>query len=263
MGFVEDDGTGGGKDAGIGCVTGLQLDVEVGEKEVVVDDDDFGLERLASHAGDEAVFPIRAGLAETGVGAGVELVPEQGVFGDAGEFGAVAGGGRGLPCGDVVELLDFFQARQHGGVAQGVEFGLAEIVGAPFHVADIERTVLIAEHGLKKGNVLEVELLLQVLGAGGDDDTLATLAGEAECGQQVGEGFAGAGTSFDDEVPLVFECAFDGGCHFILAAAVFEGERGLGEDAAGREEIVQGGEPETRSARDGGCGGHLISIVEG
>ncbi len=71
VGFVEDDGGGFGEDAGVGCSGGLLLDGEVGEEEVVVDDDDVGLEGLATHGGDEAGLPVGAGLAEAGFGAGV------------------------------------------------------------------------------------------------------------------------------------------------------------------------------------------------
>ena len=71
VGLVEDDGGGFGEDAGVGGVGGLLLDGEVGEEEVVVDDDDVGLERFAAHGGDEAVLPVGAGLAEAGFGAGV------------------------------------------------------------------------------------------------------------------------------------------------------------------------------------------------
>ncbi len=60
-----------------GASGGLLLDVEVGEEEVVVDDDEVGFERLAPHLGDEAGLPVRAGLAEAGLGAGVELGPER------------------------------------------------------------------------------------------------------------------------------------------------------------------------------------------
>ena len=49
MGLVEDDDGGFGEDAGVGCAGGLLLDGEVGEEEVVVDDDDVGLEGLAAH----------------------------------------------------------------------------------------------------------------------------------------------------------------------------------------------------------------------
>ena len=75
------------------------------------------------------------------------------------------------------------------------------------------------------------------------------LAGEAEGGQKVGEGLAGAGAGFDDEVTLFLEGGFDGAGHLVLAAAVLEGEGGAGEDAAGREEVVEG----RQILRRGGC----------
>ena len=71
MGLVEDDGGGFGEDAGVGRVGGLLLDGEVGEEEMVVDDDDVGLKGFAAHLGDEAALPVGAGLAEAGFGAGV------------------------------------------------------------------------------------------------------------------------------------------------------------------------------------------------
>ena len=71
---------------------------------------------------------------------------------------------------------------------------------------------------------------------------LLALAGEAQGGQKIGEGLAGAGAGFDDEVALVFEGFFDGAGHLVLAVAVLEGERGAGEDAAGGEEVVEGGD---------------------
>ena len=78
VGLVEDDGGGFGEDAGVGGAGGLLLDGEVGEEEVVVDDDDVGLEGLAAHRGDEAGLPVGAGLAEADFAAGVELGPERG-----------------------------------------------------------------------------------------------------------------------------------------------------------------------------------------
>ena len=110
VGLVEDDGGGLGQDAGVGCAGGLELDVEVGEEEVVIDDDEVGLLRFAAHLRDEAVFPVGAGGAETGFGAGVELGPKLRRFGQVVEFGAVAVEGGLFPGGDVVELLDFVEA---------------------------------------------------------------------------------------------------------------------------------------------------------
>ena len=44
-------------------------------------------------------------------------------------------------------------------------------------------------------------------------------------GQQVGESFAGAGAGFDDEVAALGEGMLDGFGHFVLAGAVFVGQR--------------------------------------
>jgi hypothetical protein len=82
--LVEDHGGSLGQDAGIGRAPGLLLDGEVGEEEVVVDDDEVGLEGLAAHLGDEAAAVIGAGLAEAGIAAGVELVPQRARLGHAG-----------------------------------------------------------------------------------------------------------------------------------------------------------------------------------
>ena len=202
VGLVEDDGGGFGQDAGIGRAGGLALDGEIGEEEVVVDDDDVGLEGAAAHLGDEAAAVVGAGGAEAGVGAGVELVPKRAGFGHAGQFRAVAGFGDLFPLGDLAVLVDLFQARQNRLVAQGEELAAAEVVGAAFHVADAQ----LAEEGFEEGNVAEVELILQGLGAGGDDDALAGAQG----GQQIGEGFAGAGAGFDDEMAALGEGLLDG-----------------------------------------------------
>jgi hypothetical protein len=210
--------------------------MEVGEEEVVVDDDDVGFERLAAHGGDEAALPVGAGLAEAGFGAGVELMPERGVFGEASISARSPVSVVFSHCGDGVELRDLFEAGEERVVAQGVELVLAEVVAAALHVADVER----AEEGFEEGDVLEEELLLEVFGAGGDDDALLALAGEAEGGQEVGEGLAGAGAGFDDEVALVGEGLLDGAWPSRTGRlAVLEGEGGVGEDAAGGEEVVE------------------------
>src|SRR3978361_1788491 len=100
VGFVEDDEGGFGEDAGVWSSACLLLDGEVGEEEVVIDDDEVGLERLAAHGGDEAGLEVGAGLAEAGLGAGVELGPEEGGLGEGVDLGAVAGEGGFLPGGD-------------------------------------------------------------------------------------------------------------------------------------------------------------------
>jgi len=112
--LVEDDGPGGGQNACIGRRAGLQLDRHVGEEEVVVDDDDLGLQRFAAHGGDEAVLPVGAGLAEAGLAARVQPGPERGVLRQRVDLRAVAGCGGLLPGGDGVELADLVEPVSSG-----------------------------------------------------------------------------------------------------------------------------------------------------
>ena len=110
----------------------------------------------------------------------------------------------------------------------------AEVVGAALHVADAQ----LAKQRFEERNVAEEELVLQGLGAGGDDDALAGAQG----GQQVGQGLAGAGAGLDDQVAALGEGALDGLGHFELAGAVLVGQRRARQNAAGREELVEGGQ---------------------
>ena len=62
------------------------------------------------------------------------------------------------------------------------------------------------------------------------------------------------------------EGGFDGSGHLVLAAAVFEGEGGLGEDASGGEEIVKRGQAIRDGLggagdRDGERGGHRDGLA--
>ena len=59
--LVEDHRRGLGQNARVGRAGGLLLDGEVGEEEMVVDDDDVRFQRLAPHLGDEAAAVIGTG----------------------------------------------------------------------------------------------------------------------------------------------------------------------------------------------------------
>ncbi len=231
--LVEDDGGGFGQNSGVGGAAGGQTNGGVGEEQVVIDDDEVGLEGAAAHLGDEAAAIVGAGRAKAGIGAGVELVPESGGFGQGGELGAVAGFGDPFPFGNLAILFDFVEARENGLVAEGEELAAAKIVGATFHVADAELT----QESFEEGDIAEEELVLEGLGSGGNDDAPAG----AERGQEVCESLAGPCASFDDEMAALREGALDSLGHFVLAGAILERQRRAGEDAAGREEFVEGG----------------------
>src|SRR4029077_18553183 len=78
--LVKNDGPSFGQDSSIGGILGLLLDRKISEKQVMVDDDDVTLHRLAVHFGDEAAVPGAAFLSQAGVGACVNLVPESAGF---------------------------------------------------------------------------------------------------------------------------------------------------------------------------------------
>ena len=88
--FVENHGADFRQDSGIGRIFGQLLDGEVGEKQMMVDDDDVALHRPSMHLGDEAFVPGAALLSQAGVGTGVELVPESAGFRKRCQFGLVS-----------------------------------------------------------------------------------------------------------------------------------------------------------------------------
>ena len=130
--------------------------------------------------------------ADAAIGARVQLGPQMAVLGQLGQLGAVAGLGRLLPIADDAEVVDLLQPVQHRLVGEVVELLAAQIIAAALHVADAQLAQVLPQ----EGNVLEEELLLQGLGAGGDDDALAG----ANDRQQVRQRLAGAGAGLDDQV---------------------------------------------------------------
>ncbi len=143
---------------------------KIGEKQMMIDDDDIALHRPLMHQRNEAALVIRALLAGAEIGARIHLGPRRAGFGQRFDFGPVAEFGGLFPFADGLEIRHFLQTGEHWLLIHVVDFLAAGVVGAAFHVADFEwpRKVLLQER-----NVLEKELLLQVLGAGGDYDALA------------------------------------------------------------------------------------------
>ena len=79
-----------------------------------------------------------------------------------------------------------------------IESMQAQVIRAALHARRGERH---AERVAQRGDVLEVDLFLQVLRAGGDQHALAAENG----GNQVGERLAGAGARFREQDAAVFE----------------------------------------------------------
>ena len=157
---------------------------------------DVGLERLAPHLGDEAAAVVWTSLPRQASVRASSLCQRALDSGRPDELGAVAGFGVLSPTRQSGWYWSISSRPERiGWLRRAYELVAAEIVGAALHVADAQ----LAQERFEEGHVAEEELILQGLGAGGDDDALAGAQG----GQQIGEGFAGAGAGFDDQVAVL------------------------------------------------------------
>ena len=86
------------------------------------------------------------------------------------------------------------------------------------------------------GKVLEVNLLLEILRARGDQHALAA----QNRGNQIGEGLAGPGAGFGEQHAAVLEPPRDGVGHFELPGAGLKVGNRARQHAAGREDGVDG-----------------------
>src|SRR6266550_5253683 len=185
---------------------------------MMIDDDDVALHRPAVHFGDKTSIPRAAFLAETGVGASVELVPERARFRQRCQLRPVARLRVLLPCSNRAIVLNLVEAARHWLIRQIVELFTTEIISAPFHVADAQLAFAVRKQRmLEKGNVFIEELLLQILCSCGDDDPFA----RANPRHQVSQRLASASAGFDNQMPLFPERLLYGLCHLKLASAEF------------------------------------------
>src|SRR6516165_6286001 len=181
----------------------------------MIDDDDIAIGSPTTHLGDEAAVELLA-------------------------FSAVAGLRGLLPLSDDPELVDFFKSAQYWLLGQVIQLLTAQVVGAALHIADTQ----LAEMRLQERQVLMKELLLQRLGAGGDDDPLSG----ADHRQQVGECLAGSSPCLDDQVTLVLKCLLDSLGHLQLPASKLVSRMRFRQHAAWPKEPIK-----RRSPRSGGC----------
>ena len=122
-----------------------------------------------------------------------------------------------------------------------MEAAQAEIIAASFGDGCREG---IAEGFFEERQVDVVELLLQIDGAGGDDDAGVVLKAPEQRRNEIGEGFSGAGAGFDERVLVGVEGLLDAVEHFHLLRAVLEVGLHLRENAARREKGFGAGKSE-------------------
>ena len=152
---------------------------------------------LLVHAGDEAALELLALLAGAELAARVDLCPGRLDSGSVRNLGAIAGLGGLLPLADDLEVGHLFEsARARARVRRRRSSGGRRNWRGP----SCSRRAAGGDASQER-NVLEEELLLEILGAGGDHHALA---GENR-GDQVGQRLAGAGACLHDQMAFVGE----------------------------------------------------------
>ena len=215
VGLVEDDRVVVGQDLDPGARGPHR---EVGEEEVVVDEEQLGRRRAGAGAGDEALVPELALATKARVAGGGEIAPGGELVGQV-DLAPVAGLGRTQPALDARPEGRLVADRKGRGACEGLAPLQAVVVGAPLEVGGVD-----LEPGLlsQDRQVLPPDLLLEVLGRGRDDDPPA---GE-DRGHQVGERLPGAGPGLGDEVAVPLECPLHRAGHRQLVLTVLvAGER--------------------------------------
>ena len=183
---------------------------QIGEEQMVVDDDQVALHRAHVHLCDEAAVELSALRSGARLAARVELRPGRARFHQVLDRGPVAAVGDLFPLaqdGEVGDLLQTLQNRLFLGV---VELLAAQVIRPPFHQAGADAA---REKLLQEGNVLEKELFLQVFGPGGDHDAFA----REQCGHQVRQRLPRAGARLDDLMPFFGQRFFHRQGHFELS----------------------------------------------
>ena len=134
VGFVKHDGGIFRKDA----AEIIFFQGQVGEKQVVVDDDQVRVFGALVHGGQETLLKFGALLAGAGVAPRIHARPQLGVVRQKGKFRAVAGFRQAGPVLDLPESVHFLHAAQNRLVGHGMHFCEAKEIGAALHHRDLE-----------------------------------------------------------------------------------------------------------------------------
>lgn len=234
VGFVEDDKVVGAHDAARVLFTDGFAEMDEGEEQAVIDDEDVSGIAALFCALVEAAVAIAVFFGAAG-GVGGDGFPDL-VGGRRFEFVAEAGVGEFGPLGDAEEFALFGMGEEvlfvveGGGETRGAEVvGFADQYGG-FEVGVAGELGGGFEEPAADREVFGFELFLEGDCVGGDDELAGAVDGVDDAGGEVGEGFADAGAGFEEERGVVAHRSGDGAGHLFLFGAMFERKR-AGEDA--------------------------------
>ena len=239
--LVEDDGIAGRQQLGHAFV----LEHHVGKEQVVIDDHHVGRQRLAAGGENKAFLVIRAILAEAVVAGGRHHAPHRRTLRHVAAFAFIASLRFPGKAGDGASVPGIL-FREESAVGNGaLQVVMADVIGPPLEQRRFHRHV----EGSANGRQIAVEeLVLQVLGTGGNDH----LAAGHQRRNKIGVGLAGSGTGFGDKHPVFLKRCSNSFGHFklliaqaIAADAASQGaSRGKdigkrGKHAGGREDHIE------------------------
>ncbi len=235
MGLVEDDRVARGQKLG----EPLVAKHDVGEEEMMVDDDDIRLQRVLARLHHEALAIEAALAAEAVFARRRDQRPDRSVLRHVGELAAVAALRRPREGDDLRQVTRILARRQPTFARRPLEVMVADVIGAALEQRDRDRQAQrIADHR----HVALVELVLQRLRAGRDDH----LAAVEQRGHEVRERLAGAGTGLGDQATARRDRLGDRLGHRQLLLAKREARQSARKrtaDAEDRAELRRGNRP--------------------
>ena len=188
----------------------LFLHRQIGEEQMVVDDDQVALHRAHVHLRDEAAVELSALRSGAGLAARIELRPGRAPFRQVLDRGPIAAVGAFFPLAQDGKVGDLLQALQDRLLLGIVELLAAQVIRPSLHQTGVDAA---REKLLQEGNVFVEKLFLQVLGSGGNHHALA----REQRGHQVRQRLPRAGARLDNLVPLFGQRFFHRQGHFELS----------------------------------------------
>src|SRR5450759_1457489 len=206
--FVENHGVAGRQQFGHAFV----LEHHIGEEKMMVDHDDVGVERFAPRGHDEALLVLLAVLAQAVLARRCRRLPGGRVLGHVGEFRPVARLADFGEARDPVQMRHVLATGEAPVGERALQVMVTDVIRAALEQSGADRNLQCIAH---RGQIAIVELVLQVLGAGGNDD----LAAREQRRHQVSKSLAGAGAGFGHQQAFVAHGLGDGLGHLDLLPA--------------------------------------------
>ena len=187
----------------VGSPARLLPDRHIREEQMVIHNHHIALRRAASHLRDETAPVIRARLPQASLAARVQLRPHRARLRQIVDFHPIPGLRRLFPFRDRLVLRNLLEPRQNRLAPQRKQLVPAQVIRAPLHVANAQRS----KERLQKRHILKKQLLLQILCPRRDDHPMPGRRALPQRWQQIRQRLPCPRSCLDNQVPLILEGA--------------------------------------------------------